>query len=451
MKKVDGIVFPFRVACAGGPTTLDVASVGRRDVNFSAVSSVAEGVWSELQARDVVFWEQLFEAVADGVLVVSLGEGRLLEASVGAERLTGFAVEQLRGAHVELLAPPEGFEEEDRSTSFGLEVCWREGTHEEVRIGRADGFPVIASIRVAHHERGGERVAICVLRDETERRMLERELITKHVALLSAHRELDQKVEELRRMGETLAERNDEVAKMGARLARVSRRAMLAEVIAEVAHSINNPLAALASSLRMLRRFEEQVRDPKRFRQLLDRCFKASERMTRSVEELRIACRSGQLAPSDTLVAVAPQVDAALAMLSHRLEKGVDVIVDVPDDLGMAVAADELHHAVLNLVDNALYAVGGQGRIEVRASLLDDGYARLCVADSGEGIGGDALERIFDPFFTTKPAGVGTGLGLSMVRRMARRHGGRVEVEARGYLGGACFHVYVPGGRVSGG
>ncbi len=429
----------------------DEAPLGRCGVNFSPSPAVGKGVWSDLREQDAVFWEQLFEAVADGVLVVSLGEGILIEASVGAERLTGFAVEQLRGAHVGLLSPDGVQLEEERTEPFGLEMCWREGTHEEVRIGRADGFPVIASVRVAHHERGGERVAICVLRDETERRMLERELITKHVALLSAHRELDQKLDELRRMGEALAERNDEVAEMGARLARVSRRAMLAEVIAEVAHSINNPLAALASSLRMLRRFEGQVDDPRRFRKLLDRCTKAADRMTRSVEELRIACRSGQLAPADTLVAVSPQVEAALAMLSHRVGETVQVAVSVDEGIGAAVAADELHHAILNLVDNALHAVGAQGRIEVQARLLDDGYVSLCVADSGPGIEEAVLDRIFDPFFTTKPTGVGTGLGLSMVRRMARRHGGRVEVEPRGALGGACFHVYVPGGRLEDG
>ena len=404
-------------------------------------------MWSVLSDRDLGFWEQLLDAVADGVVMVDLHTGRLCGVSLGVERLTGFTVEQLDGVPVERLAPPEG--PESSGVPFGLEVCRREGMHEEVWVGRADGFPCTVSVRVAHHERAGRVLAICVLRDETERRMLERELITKHVALLGAHQELEQKVAELRQLGEALADRNREVAEMGARLARVSRRAMLAEVVAEVAHSINNPLAALASSLRMLRRFEGQVEEPERYRKLLERCTRAAERMQRSVEDLRIACRSGQLAAADALVAIGPEVEAALAMLSHRVGPGVEVHVDVEPSLGAAVPGDELHHALLNLLDNALYATGRRGRVEVCAELLEDGYVRLRVADSGEGIPDEVAERLFEPFFTTKPPGVGTGLGLSMVRRMARRHGGRVEVDRKGYLGGACFHVYVPGGRLS--
>ena len=199
----------------------------------------------------------------------------------------------------------------------------------------------------------------------------------------------------------------------------------------------------------MLRRFEGQVAEPERYRRLLERCTKAAERMQRSVEELRIACRSGQLAAGDALVAIAPEVEAALAMLSHRIGPEVDVRVAVDPALGAAVPGDELHHAVLNLLDNALYAAGPSGRVDVQAELLEDGYVRLQVADSGEGIPDDVAERLFEPFFTTKPPGVGTGHAPHHGQAQARRHGGRVEVDRKGYLGGACFHVYVPGGRLS--
>ena len=109
------------------------------------------------------------------------------------------------------------------------------------------------------------------------------------------------------------------------------------------------------------------------------------------------------------------------------------------------VPGDELHHAIVNLVDNALHAVGDRGRIHVVAEARG-GRAVLRVSDDGPGFAPELSERIFEPFFSTRPQKRGSGVGLSMVRRMAHRYGGRVEASARGPLGGASFVIELPGG-----
>jgi signal transduction histidine kinase len=273
--------------------------------------------------------------------------------------------------------------------------------------------------------------------------MLERELITKHLALRSAHHELERRVEELRRMSRALEERKREIGELSSRVATVSRRAMLAEVVAEVAHSMNNPLAALSSSIRMLGRTTDGIADPEnreRARTLVTRSSEACARMAKVVEDLRAACRIGSVATRTCEVRLVEQIEAALSLIAHRVPAGVRIDLDIDPHLVARGVPDEIHHAVLNVVDNALAAVGESGIVRVECRSVDE-WAEVVVSDSGPGIDPSLAAAIFEPFFTTKPKGQGTGLGLSMVRRVVNRFGGSVEVEPRGTLGGATFRL----------
>ncbi len=96
----------------------------------------------------------------------------------------------------------------------------------------------------------------------------------------------------------------------------------------------------------------------------------------------------------------------------------------------------------LNLFLNARDAMEAGGTLAVR-TWSEDGFARIEVADSGQGIAPEHLERIYDPFFTTKGARKGTGLGLSVTYGIVREHGGSIEVESRPGAG-SRFHVELP-------
>jgi PAS domain S-box-containing protein len=396
----------------------------------------------EVAALEPMGGERLvFETTSDAIFSVDLETSAIASANRRLEELTGYPVATLLGAEADLLCPDP--ETTDRSAPFGPSVWEHAGLYEDVALGRADGFATTVTMRVGHTVAQRRHLAICVVRDETERRMLERELITKHVALRSAHEELERRVHELRRMSEALEERQRELGELSARIATVSRRAMLAEVVAEVAHSMNNPLAALWSSIRLLGRSVSTTADSEareRGEVLVRRCQDACGRMAQVVEELRQACRSS--APTNTAAAIdiGDQIAATLSLLSHRIGRSVRVEVEVEPGLRAHAVADEVHHVLSNVLDNALQAVGASGTIRVEACGEGDSVL-VAVSDTGPGVAPAIAEAIFEPFFTTKPRGQGTGLGLSMVRRIVTRYGGGVDLLPSGPLGGATFRI----------
>ena len=100
----------------------------------------------------------------------------------------------------------------------------------------------------------------------------------------------------------------------------------------------------------------------------------------------------------------------------------------------------------LNLLANAAQAIRGPGAITIETG-LENGSARVTIADTGPGIPADLLGRVFDPFFTTKPVGEGTGLGLSISYEIVKRHGGEIAATSPPG-GGAVFTVRLPLARV---
>jgi two-component system sensor histidine kinase HydH len=102
--------------------------------------------------------------------------------------------------------------------------------------------------------------------------------------------------------------------------------------------------------------------------------------------------------------------------------------------------SDQMHQVLLNLLLNAVQAIEGSGTVSVEIKPLD-GFALISVSDTGRGIAPEHLPNIFRPFYTTK--GNGTGLGLSLARRIVESHGGKIEVSSE-YGSGSQFRVYLP-------
>jgi steroid delta-isomerase-like uncharacterized protein len=134
-------------------------------------------------------------------------------------------------------------------------------------------------------------------------------------------------------------------------------------------------------------------------------------------------------------------LDDTLTIFNHRL-KGASVERDYEENLPHLWAnAAELNQVWTNLIDNAADALGGRGRLVVRAHRDADGV-RVQIVDSGPGIPSEIQDHIFDPFFTTKDVGEGTGLGLDIVRRVVAGHGGVVSVTSK--PGETRFTVLLP-------
>ena len=158
------------------------------------------------------------------------------------------------------------------------------------------------------------------------------------------------------------------------------------------------------------------------------------------VRDVREFARDGTGSPER--VDLSDVVESALRVAAAAGPSRVEIDVDVEDGLEIEGLASRIRQVVLNLLLNALHAVGERGRVEVRASTVD-AFARIEVRDDGAGIAPADLERVFEPFFTTKPAGEGTGLGLYISHEIVRWHSGRFEV--RSSPGdGATFVVDLP-------
>jgi signal transduction histidine kinase len=120
-------------------------------------------------------------------------------------------------------------------------------------------------------------------------------------------------------------------------------------------------------------------------------------------------------------------IDNTLILLKHRLKTGVKVVKEYDSDLPEIEAfGAELSQVWTNLIDNAVFAMNGQGVLTITISRDGDGVL-VTIGDTGSGIPDEVASRIFDPFFTTKEPGQGTGLGLATVHAIVARHGGKLD------------------------
>ncbi len=137
-------------------------------------------------------------------------------------------------------------------------------------------------------------------------------------------------------------------------------------------------------------------------------------------------------------------LENTLAILGHKLKKGVEVVRNYDRSLPRIQAhGGELNQVWTNLIDNAVDAMHGEGRLEITTDRDGDGCVMVEISDSGDGIPRDIRNRVFEPFFTTKGVGEGTGLGLDIARRIVKqRHGGDIRVDSE--PGRTRFRVRLP-------
>jgi signal transduction histidine kinase len=139
-------------------------------------------------------------------------------------------------------------------------------------------------------------------------------------------------------------------------------------------------------------------------------------------------------------------IEETLELLDPLLARGIRIHRRYGPIPRVPVYVDELNQVWTNLIHNAVQALDGQGEIAIETQAIDGGVA-VRVIDNGPGIPEDVVPRMFDPLYTTKPRGEGSGLGLSIVRRILERHGGRIEVESQ--PGRTAFDVWLPLARGS--
>jgi len=246
--------------------------------------------------------------------------------------------------------------------------------------------------------------------------------------------------QELRRQNESL---ETQVRERTQQFLRAEKLATMGNLLAGVAHELNNPLAVVTGHSYLMR---ELVRD----QPLVDKAETirlAAERCARIVRNFLAMAR--QHPPERGEAQLNQIVRDAVELLGYELRTdSVEVVLNLADGLPTLWAdAHQLHQVLLNLVTNAHQAMRrlpSRRRIEITTGLDPSGARlQLAVADTGPGVPPDIQGKIFEPFFTTKPPGEGTGLGLSLCRGIIEEHGGSISV-ALGPGGGTTFRIELP-------
>lgn len=246
---------------------------------------------------------------------------------------------------------------------------------------------------------------------------------------------------ELRKLNVELVEANAELQTKQVQLIQSAKMASLGELVAGIAHEINNPLAFVLSHLKttgaLLARIEAgadgalATETKERLERALDRVTQAeagAERIRDLVLKLRTFSRldEGERKP----VSIRESVASVLTILGHRLKDRVEVHTALGEPDVIECYPSLLNQAIMNLVGNAIDAIDGPGSIWISAGVASGTYS-ISVADSGRGIPEELRERVMEPFFTTKPVGQGTGLGLSITHSIAQKHAGSLELSSR--------------------
>ena len=215
----------------------------------------------------------------------------------------------------------------------------------------------------------------------------------------------------------------------------------MGQMIAGVAHELNNPLTAVLGVTELLR---DSANDDVSRRQL-ELAHRQARRAAQIVQNLLSFSRPPQ--PHKVCVHLSDLIQRSLQLHEHSLRTNGITLDFVPKpDLPLVMGdASQLTQVFLNLVTNAEQAireVRSHGTIRIRLGVLGDSVLAT-VQDDGVGIDRQTLPKIFDPFFTTKRPGRGTGLGLSICLAILREHNGQIEAQPLPD-GGSVFTVSLP-------
>jgi signal transduction histidine kinase len=264
-------------------------------------------------------------------------------------------------------------------------------------------------------------------------RTRERLLVANIEELNASYNALREKVKDIR-------ERDKKIRDFTDVLTRANRLSALGELAASIAHEIKNPLISIQGFAKRIGQGQEAQKADIYAKFIENEAERLSTVLTKLLEFSRMT------EPNRENVDVNGLVDDTILFLEHHLTrfKNIDLSIEKDETLP-AIYGDKVHiqQALVNLVMNGAQAMPEGGPLTVKTGRKDDVYAFIAVADKGTGIREEDMGKIFDSFFTTKAEGEGTGLGLSLVKRLVEANGGKIEVESQVNVG-STFRLLLP-------
>ena len=359
----------------------------------------------------------LVQGVTDYAIFMLDPKGRVSNWNAGAQRIKGYKPEEIVGKHFNSF-----YTDEERQLGLpgrALETARETGRYEaEGWRVRKDGSRFWAS------------VVLDAIRDDDG----------KLIGFAKITRDMSDKREAQLRLQESREQ-----------LFRSQKMEALGQLTGGLAHDFNNLLTAILGAADLALR---NVGDEERLRRMLEGIRSSAQRGAGITRQLLAFARAQQLEIKTIEVrAFLPDV---ITLVRPSVRSNIDLITEISDHVwNIEADAGALELALLNLAFNARDAMPEGGTLKISASNqllkgkpegLRGEFVALRIADTGEGMSRDVMERVFEPFFTTKSYGEGTGLGLSQVFGFAKQIGGAVTVESEPGAGSA-FTIYLPASR----
>jgi len=369
----------------------------------------------------------LLDAAVDGMVLID-PRGRITRFNRAAERLFGYASDEVLGHNVAMLMPPPYRDEHDGYIARYEHTGERRiiGIGREVTARRKDGSSFPIDLSVGEFRRGEEHGFVGILRDITARKAQELQL---------------------RRNAEELQRAFGEAEELRGRLTHAGRLGTLGEMVSGIAHEVNQPLTAIATYASACKRLLLSGQaDPAEIAEVLEKISTQAERAGQVIRGLRkLARRQDRVTlPLDINLLVgevARLVEFEFRNAGWQLRQ--TLAPGLPSATGDGV---QIQQVVLNLLRNAVEAMteSAQGDTVELSTRRDGDCIEIRVEDRGPGLSPATVQRLFEPFFTTKAQGM--GLGLSICKSIISAHGGELLHEPR-TGGGACFLVRLPIGE----
>jgi two-component system NtrC family sensor kinase len=294
---------------------------------------------------------------------------------------------------------------------------------------------------------------------QEENRRIAEELKNKELDAVRARAEKDAAearaalAERLAEANRGLEEANRKLKETQTHLVHTEKMASLGQLVAGIAHEINNPLAFVLNNLftieGQIARLSGEIgpaapeASRKRLAKVQARLGDMREGLER-VKELIADLRTFSRLDEGTFqtVDIHASIDSVLRFLRHKLKDRIQIEKKYGPVGALTCYAGQLNQVLMNVLANAADAIDGSGKITI-ATRTQDGMFCISVRDTGAGIPEAIRERIFEPFFTTKPPGHGTGLGLAISYGIVKAHCGQIEVKSP-KEGGAEFIIKIP-------
>jgi len=382
-------------------------------------------------------YQVLFDQASDAILTVSPG-GQVDAANQAMEELSGYVKAELIGQPVSILVPPKekGNLPQHRSRPLSPEIFQTPGTYEDISILRKDGYVRFVDLNVRLVQSGSNSYSVALFRDVTEKKRMERELITKHTELRNAYLQLEKKNAELQSMQETLVQSG--------------KMAALGELAAGIAHELNQPLQGIRGYAQELQSITvPAVQGTPAVNETeagLREIISNVDKMAGIIDYLRAFVRKS--VEKHEMTDVHHSIEEAMKMLSRQFAvRGIKVERRFASSLPKIYANPlQLEQVFINLATNARDAIEatGRGTGTVTISTRDAGnLVEVVFKDDGAGMDPRTKAKVFNPFFTTKEVGKGMGLGLSLSYGILSKLHGSIVVESE--MGkGASFIVRIP-------